>query len=104
MTVSEGFKIDSDRGDCLAFARRPLLWLNCFCLDAPLVAVAWQRIFARAFHCPMTASASLALFLTAWWIYLADRLADSLTLQLSAPSAPRAVFCLRHRRLFAIAL
>ena len=55
----------------------PLVWLNLVCLDAPLVAVSWQWLFARAFQVPLTNSARLTLFLTAWLIYLADRLADS---------------------------
>src|SRR5581483_1242818 len=104
MTVSEGFKIDSGLGNEPALGRRPLVWLNCLCLDAPLVAVAWQGIFAKAFHFRLATSELIALFLTAWWIYLADRLVDSFTLNLSAPVVVRAHFSLHRRPAFALAL
>jgi hypothetical protein len=56
--------------------RRPFVWLNLVCLDAPLVAVAWQWLIASSLHLAVALADSAALFLTAWGIYLADRLAD----------------------------
>jgi hypothetical protein len=41
-----------------------------------------------------------ALFLTAWLIYLVDRLADALSLQANSPRSARQDFCLRHRELW----
>jgi hypothetical protein len=41
-----------------------------------------------------------ALFLTAWLIYLVDRLADALSLQANSPRSVRQQFCLRHKRLW----
>lgn len=41
-----------------------------------------------------------ALFLTAWLIYLVDRLADALSLQANSPRSARQQFCLRHKRLW----
>ena len=32
----------------------PVIWLNLFCLDAPLVALAWQWLFARSFGAHLT--------------------------------------------------
>ncbi|MDQ6625922.1 MAG: hypothetical protein M3Y69_07270, partial [Verrucomicrobiota bacterium] len=86
-----------------SIARRPWLWLNMVCLDAPLVAIAWQWLFARAVDLPLRAASIGALFLTAWLIYLADRLADTFKLDLSREASLRHQFCARHRR-FWIAL
>ena len=41
-----------------------------------------------------------ALFLTAWLIYLLDRLADALSLQANCPRSARQHFCLRHKKLW----
>ena len=78
----------------------PLLWLNLVCLDAPLVAIAWLGLFARTFHRSVAAGNAIALFLTAWLIYLADRLADSLWLKPGTPRSLRHDFCLRHREVW----
>src|ERR1035437_3791084 len=91
MTVSEPSKSHSN------VKGRPLLWLNVLCLDAPLVAITWQWMFAHAFHLTLTPAERLALFLTAWWIYLLDRLADSVALAPTATRSARIDFCLRHR-------
>ena len=79
---------------------RPFVWLNIVCLDAPLVAIAWQWLFARSFHVDVSASARGALFLTAWLIYLIDRLADSLSLPDGSARSLRHDFCLRHTKLW----
>lgn len=78
--------------------KRPLVWLNLVCLDAPIVAVLWQDIFARTFHLELPAASRIALFLTAWLIYLADRFADALALPLDVPKSLRQEICLRYRR------
>jgi hypothetical protein len=75
----------------------PVLWLNLICLDAPLVAVAWLWLFARTFRIPLQVGNGLALFLTAWLIYLGDRLADSASLEPAGPQSLRQQFCRRHR-------
>jgi hypothetical protein len=61
-------------------------------------------LFARAFGHRLHLSDVLALVLTAWWIYLADRLADSLATTPVATLTARVAFCLHHRRAFSIAL
>jgi hypothetical protein len=80
----------------------PILWLNLVCLDAPLVAVAWLWIFARTFHVPVQIGNTVALFLTAWLIYLADRFADSSTLKPDLPRSLRQNFCLQYRELWIV--
>ncbi len=42
----------------------PLMWLSVSCLDAPIVAVTWQWLFARSLHAHIS---------------LADRVTDSFT-------------------------
>lgn len=78
----------------------PLVWLNVVCLDAPVVAICWQWLFARSFHIAVSGPARGALFLTAWLIYLIDRLADSHSLKTSSEKSPRQEFCLRHTRVW----
>ena len=78
----------------------PVIWLNLVCLDAPLVAIAWLGVFARTFHVRIQPGNAVALFLTAWLIYLGDRLADSLLLRPGMPRSLRQDFCLRHREIW----
>src|SRR4051812_47736039 len=75
----------------------PAIWLNLVCLDAPLVALAWLWLFARTFHVRLQIGNAVALFLTAWLIYLADRFADASNLKPNSPRSLRQGFCLRHR-------
>jgi hypothetical protein len=79
-----------------AVSRNPLVWLNCVCLDAPLVAICWQWIFAHSLHLAVRPGHRIALFFTAWLIYLADRFGDSMSLRPSDPMSLRQQFCLRH--------
>src|ERR1051325_9473105 len=72
-------------------------WLNLVCLDAPLVSIIWLWLFARTFQGHVTPAAAIALFLTAWLIYLADRLADSRSLPKTSPRSLRHIFCGRHQ-------
>jgi hypothetical protein len=82
----------------------PLLWLNLVCLDAPLVATAWLWLFARTFDVPFQIGNAVALFLTAWLIYLGDRFADASSLELNLPRSLRQDFCLRHREIWIAAV
>jgi hypothetical protein len=77
-----------------------LVWLNLVCLDAPLVAIAWLWLFARTFRAPVQLGNAVALFLTAWLIYLGDRLADTLALKPNSPRSLRQQFCLDHREIW----
>ena len=82
----------------------PLTWLNLVCLDAPLVAVSWQWLFARSLDVSVPTGASAALFLTAWLIYLADRFGDSLSIDRQHATSLRQRFCLKHRRAWIVAV
>ncbi len=82
-----------------AEARRkyaPITSLNLLCLDAPLVALAWQWLFARSFGAHLNWSLRLLLFLTAWLIYLGDRFADTLLLSPGIARSERHRFCQEH--------
>jgi hypothetical protein len=68
------------------------------------VAIAWLWLFARTFHASVDSASCAALFLTAWLIYLGDRLADSLALPAGEPRSLRHEFCLNHRHIWLGAL
>jgi hypothetical protein len=87
-----------------AVSRSPLLWLNLVCLDAPLVAICWQWIFARSFHLSVPVGHRAALFLTAWIIYLADRFGDSRSLVRGQPKSVRQQFCLQHQSIWLVSI
>jgi len=93
-------RISPDR----AVQSSPLLWLNLVCLDAPLIAICWQWIFAHSFHLSVRPGHSAALFLTAWIIYLADRLGDSLSVVAGEPKSLRQQFCLRHKKIWFVSI
>ena len=82
----------------------PLVWLNAVCLDAPLVAVCWLWLFASSFDAPVSAAGMAALFLTAWVIYLGDRLGDCASVNVRRATSFRQRFCLRHRRSWLVAI
>src|SRR3954454_671504 len=84
----------------------PLVWLNLVCLDAPLVALTWELLFAKSFGIRVANGGTAALFFTAWLIYLADRFGDSMSLRAETVMSLRQQFCLGHRFLWlgAIAL
>jgi hypothetical protein len=64
------------------------------------VSIAWLWLFARTFHATVEPVNCAALFLTAWLIYLADRLADSYSLPHNGPRSLRHEFCLNHRQIW----
>lgn len=80
--------------------QRPVVWLNVVCLDAPLVATTWQWFFAQNFRVSLPVISRVALFLTAWLIYLIDRLVDSISLPGDSARTLREAFCLRHKNVW----
>src|SRR3954466_15589404 len=96
MIVSQAFKVHSAVPAAADATRRPLIWLSLVCLDAPLVAIAWQEMFAKAFNSPISIAERMALFLTAWCIYLADRVVDCLSTDRSETETLRSAFCRRY--------
>ena len=75
-------------------------WLNVRCLDAPLIAVAWQAMMADAFSVRVRAVARVVLFLTVWAIYLGDRYADVASLPQGISMSARQAYCRAHQRLW----
>jgi len=69
------------------------------CLDAPLVAIAWQALFAHVFATSLSGAARAALFFTTWGIYLLDRLADEASVRPGMPMSGRQRFARAHRPL-----
>ncbi|OWK46781.1 hypothetical protein [Fimbriiglobus ruber] len=67
--------------------RRPPWWLwpNVFSLDAPVVAVVWQRFLGAAYGVVVPPAASVVLALVVWAVYLTDRFLDA------APDRPAEV-------------
>ncbi len=80
------------------------LWPNLLSLDAPLVAVAWLYMFARAWQVNyLEWEAYAALGLGVWAIYVCDRLIDLRIRDASDPAlASRHEFHARHRSLFLV--
>jgi hypothetical protein len=74
---------------------RPWLWPNLLSLDAPIVAVLWQLLFARCFHAGLSATAAILLVLAVWLIYAADRVLDARD---ETSRQPRHEFYRRHWR------
>jgi hypothetical protein len=71
------------------------LWPNLLSLDAPIVALLWQILFARCFHAPLSPLPSVLLVLAVWLIYAADRTLDAWT---GSGVRPRHLFYKRHWR------
>ena len=102
MSVLRGSKSHSLGDNAIPLRKRPLLWLNLVCLDAPLVALSWYLIFSYSFHTGVRSAEGAALFLAAWGIYLVDRLVDSVSLPSGVERSVRAAFCLCHLRLWLV--
>lgn len=82
--AESGPRLDSRIGESIP----AWLYPQVMSLDAPAVAVAWQWLFAKAFHVAITPA---ELFVTAgcvWMIYAADHLLDV---------RARAIYSARHR-------
>jgi drug/metabolite transporter (DMT)-like permease len=79
------------------------LWPNVLSLDAPLIAVLWQDFLHRCYPATLLLAGRVALGLTVWAIYLADRLLD-----VRHPAKPgestRHAFYRRHRSVALAAL
>jgi hypothetical protein len=71
------------------------LWPNLLSLDAPVVALLWQMLFARCFHARVDPLPSILLVLAVWLIYAADRTLDA---WMGSSARPRHEFYRRHWR------
>lgn len=71
-------------------------WPNVLSLDAPVIAVAWQEAFARAFGASVSLPGRAVLFLAVWGVYAADRVADGRRLGAPPGASARHRFAARH--------
>ncbi|MEO7099499.1 MAG: hypothetical protein ABI162_09070 [Luteolibacter sp.] len=78
---------------------RPLWWqwLTVLSLDAPLVAVVWQALFARGIHVQLPWHDPVLLGLAVWIVYAADRWIEGWRLAPEVVQTPRHFFYIRHR-------
>lgn len=72
-------------------------WLNIVAVDAPLIAVLWQRYFLQKYQLSGYWLETSLLFLVVWSIYLADRLADAASLG-ALELSPRHHFYQRYQQ------
>ena len=75
------------------------LWPNLIGLDAPIIAITWQKLFANSFNTKIPVSNYVTLFFVVWVIYSVDRLMDSKSLGSKETAAPRHRFYFKHFRL-----
>lgn len=76
-------------------------WPNVLSLDAPLIAVLWQGLFARTLGAALGGPHGVLLGAAVWLIYSADRLLDAHTLGAGARTR-RHRFYVRHRRVLGL--
>jgi len=72
-------------------------WLTILSLDAPLVAVAWQRALGRALRLPVAADRAVILAASVWLAYCADRWIEGWRLAPGQVQTQRHWFHLRWR-------
>lgn len=66
-------------------------WPNILAIDATMIAVIWQNIFAQSIHFTLSIAAQTVLGLSVWLTYMADRLFDV------QQRKPEQLLSLRHR-------
>jgi len=72
------------------------MWPNLLSLDAPLLAVVWQVLFARCFGAEMDAAQAAVLVMYVWLVYVADRALDGLRSRESSHDTARHRFYRDH--------
>jgi hypothetical protein len=78
-------------------AKNSWAWLHLLSLDAPLVGVLWQLLFAKALRVHLAPMVNLITALVIWLIYVADRILDSYEAEEGAEEALRHRFYRAHR-------
>ena len=76
------------------------LWWNVLSLDAPMVAVAWLAMFARAARVDLAGVNFVVLGAIVWCIYASDRLLDGWKITDRGELRQRHLFCAERRRAF----
>jgi hypothetical protein len=84
----------------LDLGKQAWAWLHLLSLDAPLVAVLWQLLFAKALRVHLAPAVTLILALVIWLIYVGDRILDSYQTEENASEALRHRFYRTHRVAF----
>ncbi len=74
------------------------LWPNLLSLDAPLVALAWQEIFARALPVELGWTQRGLLAMCVWLAYCGDRLLDARQIPEGPVESPRHAFARENSR------
>lgn len=89
----------------LTLSKEVPLWAlpTALSLDAPLVAVLWQGLFAASFGVTLLWYHPIILGLSVWLVYVADRLLDAKKLDLSQLHTVRHVLHAKYYRIFTIA-
>ena len=73
------------------------LWANLLSLDAPVVALAWQDLFARSLHVALGPAPRLVTAACVWLAYAGDRLLDGNLGSAGRLVTPRHQFARLHR-------
>jgi hypothetical protein len=84
----------------LDLGRNCWAWLHLLSLDAPLVGISWQLLFAKALRVHLAPTVNLITALVIWLIYVADRILDSYQPAEDAGEALRHRFYRAHRAAF----
>ncbi|CAA6677003.1 MULTISPECIES: hypothetical protein [unclassified Lentimonas] len=71
-------------------------WPNLLALDAALIALAWQVVFANTLGLQISATAQIVLGLSVWLTYMADRLFDVTKRPIEQLYSTRHRFAKRH--------
>lgn len=86
------------RRTAFTVSAKPWEWLTILSLDAPLVAVLWQELFASSLGIPLQPYHYSLLGLSVWLVYVADRWLDGLKLKPFEMMSSRHAFYARWRR------
>jgi hypothetical protein len=84
----------------LNLSKHTWAWLHLLSLDAPLVAVLWQVLFAKSLHVHLPPVVTAILASVIWLIYVADRILDSFQPQENRDEALRHRFYRTYRMAF----
>ena len=81
-------------------ARNSWAWLHLLSMDAPLVGILWQLLFAKALRVRLAPAVTLITALVIWLIYVGDRILDSYQSEEGPGEALRHRFYRAHRMAF----
>ena len=87
-------------GLVFGLGKKSWAWLHLLSVDAPLVGVLWQLLFAKALHVHLAPVVTLVTALVIWLIYVADRILDSYQPEEGTEEALRHWFYRKHRMAF----